>query len=75
LVTVKIIPKVANASTVEKNGSLKVVGTELCNSKGEPIQLRGMSSHGLQWYGDYINKNTVKALAEDWGSNVVRLAM
>ena len=30
-----------------------------------------MSSHGLQWYGDYINKNTVKALAEDWGSNVV----
>jgi len=76
LATFKLIPnKVANASTVDQNGSLKVIGTELCNSKGQPIQLKGMSSHGLQWYGNYINKSSVKALADDWGCNVVRLAM
>lgn len=33
---------------VSENGQLKVVGTQLCNEKGEVVVLRGMSSHGLQ---------------------------
>lgn len=39
------------ASPVGINGPLKVCGNFLCNQHGKPIQLRGMSTHGLQWYG------------------------
>lgn len=34
-----------------------------------------MSTHGLQWYGDIINKNAFEALSKDWECNVIRLAM
>lgn len=47
----------------------------LCDQKGDPIQLRGMSTHGLQWFPEIINDNAFAALADDWGCNVVRLAM
>ena len=36
---------------VAKNGQLRVIGTKLCNQYGNPIQLRGMSTHSIQWYG------------------------
>ena len=29
------------------NGQLTVCGTQLCNAQGNPIQLKGMSTHGL----------------------------
>ncbi len=60
---------------VKKNKNLQVKGTELCNSKGEEIQLKGMSSHGLGWYGDYINEKSVKYVRDEMGGNVIRLAM
>ncbi|HEX9060900.1 MAG TPA: carbohydrate-binding domain-containing protein [Clostridia bacterium] len=47
----------------------------LCDKNGDPIQLRGMSSHGLQWFPDSINDNAFAALSNDWGANVIRLAM
>jgi endoglucanase len=47
----------------------------LVDADGNPIQLRGMSTHGLQWYPEIINDNAFAALANDWGSNVIRLAM
>ena len=36
------------------NGQLQVVGTKLTNQNGYPIQLRGMSSHGIQWYSQCL---------------------
>ncbi|MCR2823730.1 glycoside hydrolase family 5 protein [Lederbergia panacisoli] len=47
----------------------------LCDETGNPIQLRGMSTHGLQWYPEIINNNAFAALSKDWGANVIRLAM
>nr|BAA12826.2 beta-1,4-endoglucanase [Ruminiclostridium josui] len=47
----------------------------LCDKDGNPIQLRGMSTHGLQWFPEIINNNAFAALSKDWGSNVIRLAM
>ena len=47
----------------------------LVDQAGRPIQLRGMSTHGLQWYGEITNQNAFAALANDWGCNVIRLAM
>lgn len=47
----------------------------LCDKNGNPIQLRGMSTHGLQWYPGILNNNAFAALSNDWESNVIRLAM
>lgn len=60
---------------VDVNGQLKVVGTDIVNENGDPIQLRGMSSYGINTCGDFFNKDTVQTLAEDWGCSVLRLAM
>ena len=60
---------------VKKNKSLQVSGTKLCNSRGEEIQLKGMSSHGLGWFGDYINKESMKYVKDAMGRNIIRLAM
>jgi endoglucanase len=58
-----------------KYGKLQVVGTNLCDGNGKPIQLRGMSTMGLQWYGDVVNEAAIAALAKDWKADVIRLAM
>ncbi|MFG2001947.1 cellulase family glycosylhydrolase [Spirillospora sp. NPDC048911] len=60
---------------VEANGQLKVCGTKLCNQHGNPIQLRGMSSHGLQWYYQCLNTGSLNALAQDWKADVLRISM
>ncbi|WP_446042047.1 cellulase family glycosylhydrolase [Streptomyces sp. SID1121] len=56
------------------NGRLKVCGTKLCNQYGKPIQLRGMSSHGTQWYGQCLTGGSLDALAKDWNADVLRVS-
>jgi endoglucanase len=69
-------PSLSSGSTpVERNGRLKVVGTKLVNEYGKEIQLRGVGTHGLQWFGDCINENSIKSLVKDWGADVIRLSM
>ncbi|MBE6071872.1 MAG: 1,3-beta-glucanase [Clostridium butyricum] len=64
-----------NTATPSSISQLKVIGSQLCDSNDKPIQLKGMSSHGLQWYGNYMNYNSMKYLRDNWGINVVRAAM
>ena len=59
---------------VSYNGWLKIKDNTLVNEKNEKIQLKGMSTHGLQWYGEYANEETIKDLKE-MGSNLIRIAM
>ena len=40
---------------VKEHGKLKVEGVQLKDEKGNNVQLRGMSSHGILWYPDYTN--------------------
>src|ERR1035437_9574693 len=56
-------------------GQLQVIGTNLCSSKGDPVQLKGMSLHGLQAVGDFLSEASIKTLAEDWGCTVIRLPL
>lgn len=65
------------ASPVGINGQLKVCGNSLCNQYGKAIQLRGMSTHGLQWHGwnKCITEGSLDALAKDWGADVMRVSM
>lgn len=65
---------VARQGGAQENGWLRVEGTQLCNEKGEPIVLRGMSSHGLQWYGQFAGAKPIANTAS-FGANVFRLAM
>lgn len=60
---------------VSYNGKLKIENNTLVNQYGEKIQLRGMSTHGIQWYGKYANEKTIKTLRDDFKSNVFRIAM
>ncbi len=61
-------------ATPSTSGQLKVVGTQLCDKNGNPVQLRGVSSHGLAWYPEYVNASCMQDL-KSWGANVFRLAM
>ncbi|WP_199442006.1 glycoside hydrolase family 5 protein [Umezawaea beigongshangensis] len=56
------------------NGQLRVCGTKLCNSAGKQIQLRGMSTHGTQWYSRCVTDASLDALATDWRADVLRIS-
>jgi endoglucanase len=62
---------------VAKNGQLRVIGLKLCNQFGNPIQLRGMSTHGIQWYGwgSCLTEASLDALANDWGADILRISL
>jgi len=64
-------PSSAGALHLVEHDGQKTLGDQ----DGNPIQLRGMSTHGLQWFPDIINDNAFAALANDWQANVIRLAM
>lgn len=59
---------------VSENGALHVEGTQLVNERGEAVVLHGMSSHGLQWFGNFATENAIRATA-DYGANLFRCAM
>lgn len=63
------------AATPSSAGALQVNGAQLCDSKGKPVQLRGVSTHGLAWYPQYVNQEFFTELRQDWNANVVRLAL
>jgi len=69
--TAEDVTDIARPSTA---GSLQVIGTQLCDEEGNAIQLRGISLHGLAWYGQYVNEEAFQTLA-GWGCNVVRLPL
>ncbi len=58
-----------------KNGRLRVEKTALVNEKGEPVLLKGVSTHGINWFPDYVNASAFLTLRDEWGVNCVRLAM
>lgn len=57
-----------------RNGALQVKGSQLVDSSGNAVQLRGISTHGLAWYPDYVRQECFSDL-HSWGANVIRLAM
>ena len=68
------IPKTFQTGGVSQNGHLQVVGTQLCNERGEPILLRGMSSHGIAWFPQFVSGDSIRQVAQN-GANLMRLAM
>jgi endoglucanase len=60
---------------VDKFGQLSVKGNNIVDSTGQPVALRGVSSHGLQWFGNVITKEALIDQVENWNATVFRIAM
>ena len=57
------------------HGKLRVEGRFIVDEDGNKVQLKGMSTHGLHWQGDVVNRNTMNWLRGDWNATVFRAAM
>ena len=56
-------------------GALHVEGVSLADASGNAVQLRGVSTHGLTWFPEYVDPSLFRQISEDWNCNLVRLAM
>lgn len=68
-------PTEVPVATPSTAGALSVRGAQLVGEDGDPVQLRGVSTHGLAWFPGYVNRELFGELRSDWGANVVRLAL
>lgn len=78
-VTVLAAPDAENSypegSPVFHNGKLHVEGTQMVSECGKPVQLRGMSSHGLAWFPNAYTEEALTSLVNDWHIDLFRLAI
>lgn len=65
----------SSGTPLAQNGRLKVKGTKIVNEKGTQVILKGVSTHGINWFPQYVNKQAFKTLRDQWGVNCIRLAM
>lgn len=56
-------------------GELSVKGSHLVDESGNICVLKGVSTHGIAWYPQYVSKETFTELRDEWNVNTVRLAM
>lgn len=57
------------------NGRLHVKDVGLADESGNPVQLRGVSTHGLTYYPEFISESLFHQVSEDWNCSLIRLAM
>ncbi len=65
----------ANNDYVREWGKLKLVGNQLSSESGEPIQLRGWSTHGKNWQGGCFDDRGDFEMMKQKGANLARIAM
>lgn len=60
----------------DKYGALHVSKDgKLVDKDGVNVALHGYSSHGLSWYPEYINRDFIEYMKEEWKIDCLRLAM
>ena len=67
--------KAESGSPYEVHGKLKLKGVDIVDKNGEKYQLQGVSTHGIAWFPDYVSYDTFKTFRDDWGANMIRIAM
>lgn len=70
-----IPPVLENGTPLSNHGNLSLDGTKLVDMSGKPFQLKGVSTHGIGWFPEYVNKEAFRTLRDEWGANTVRIAM
>ncbi len=68
-------PENGTKTPLQLHGSLSVKGTNLVDKDGNPFQLKGVSTHGIAWFPQYVNKDSFQTLRDSFGVNTIRLAM
>lgn len=63
------------ATPYATNGRLSVKDGRIVNKRGRPFVIKGVSTHGIAWYPEYINKGAFRTLRDKWGINTIRLAI
>jgi endoglucanase len=64
-----------SGTPVANHGGLSVNGTDLVDEGGSKFQLKGVSTHGIGWFPQYVTKETFQTLRDDFNVNTIRLAM
>lgn len=64
-----------DGTPVSVHGKLSVKNTDIVDKNGNKFQLKGVSTHGLQWFPQYVNQEAFTYMRDQWGINCVRLAM
>ena len=77
LLIIMLFPFIINASNrpVDDHGKLSVNGTNIVDKNGNTFQLRGVSTHGIYWFPQYVNQDAFTYMRDEWKINAVRLAM
>lgn len=65
---------VSEGNPFKAHGALSVKGTDLVDKDGNVFQLKGVSTHGINWFPDYVNEAAFSDL-HSYGVNAIRLAM
>ena len=66
---------IVKADTNGYYGRLFVNGNTITDSLGNNVQLKGISTHGINWFPEYVNEDCFRQLHNQFGANVIRLAM
>ena len=59
----------------EQYGKLHVEGKNLVDEKGNTVQLKGISTHNLNEYPQYVNAEAFKQFRDEYKVTIMRLAM
>lgn len=70
-----VLPEHEERAAPSVTGALHVKGARLTGSNGKEVQLKGISTHGIAWFPEYVNEACFRELREEWQANVIRLAM
>lgn len=57
------------------NGQLHVEGIHLVDESGNPVMLRGISTHGLTWYPEFVDNDIFAQISTEWDCNMIRLPL
>lgn len=70
-----VTAKKDGTTPVEEHGALHVDGTNMVDEYGQIVQLKGVSTGGLSWFPQFANKEAFQTMQEEWGIEIIRLAM
>ena len=71
----------AKDTEVGQHGKLKMAKVAgytapvIVDKNGKPFQMHGVSTHGLSWFPQYVNKDAFQTFRDEWGVNLVRLTV
>lgn len=64
-----------DGTPVALHGELSVKGTDIVDKDGNPYQIKGVSTAGIGWFPQFVDKEGFRTMRDEWGINCIRIAM